>query len=226
MNKLIKRWIPIIFAVPVFLLVLMGYLFPENQASADLRDSLVQWAVVIAAFAFILGIFNILRVHGTQVVRRQEGWFYSIVLLIAVVVAMIPPILQMVGQIIERFPNVDAQIPTEKLDNITFFVFNHIINPSGASLAALMVFTLALAAFRLLRARRSPATVLFLAIVAIVLLGTTPFVGLEQLADIRDWIVNVPGMAGMRGLLLGVVLGTVITALRVFLTIDRPYSES
>ena len=89
-----------------------------------------------------------------------------------------------------------------------------------------MVFTLALAAFRLLRARPSPATVLFLAIVAIVLLGTTPFVGLEQLADVRDWIVNVPGMAGMRGLLLGVALGTVITALRVFLTIDQPYSES
>ena len=67
---------------------------------------------------------------------------------------------------------------------------------------------------------------LFLAVVAVVLLGSTPLVGLEWLADVRDWIVNVPGMAGMRGLLLGVALGTVITAIRVFLTVERPYSES
>jgi hypothetical protein len=33
-------------------------------------------------------------------------------------------------------------------------------------------------------------------------------------------------MAGARGLLLGVALGTVIAGLRIFLTIERPYSES
>ena len=93
-------------------------------------------------------------------------------------------------------------------------------------MAALLVFTLTLGAFRLLRARRSAGTVFFLLVVALALMGTTPLIGLEWLADVRDWIVNVPGMAGMRGLLLGVALGTTITALRVFLTIDRPYSES
>jgi len=36
----------------------------------------------------------------------------------------------------------------------------------------------------------------------------------------------VPGMAGMRGLLLGVALGTMITALRVLLTSERPHTES
>jgi len=111
----------------------------------------------------------------------------------------------------------------QKLD---YIVFDSIISPSGASLAALLVFTLALAAFRLLRTRLNSAALLFLAIVVVLLLGSTPLVGFEWLADIRDWIVNVPGMAGMRGLLLGVALGIVITAIRVFLTIERPYSES
>jgi hypothetical protein len=32
-------------------------------------------------------------------------------------------------------------------------------------------------------------------------------------------------MAGMRGLLLGVALGTVITALRVLVVSERPHSE-
>lgn len=225
MNRLINR-LPIPFAVFPFLVVLAGYLFPENPALVGFRNSLIKWAVIIAAFSFLLGILNILRVHSTQVVRRQESWYYSIVLLLVMVIAMIPLILDMVGRIMQQILHLDSQIPTKALDNVTSFIFDHIIRPSGASLAALVVFTLTLAAFRLLRVRRSPTTVLFLIIVALVLLGTTPLVGLGQLSSIRDWIVNVPGMAGMRGLLLGVALGTVITALRIFLTIDRPYSES
>ena len=222
MSKLIKRWLPIFFAVIPFLVVLVGYLIPENPVLAGARDYLVKWAVIMAAFAFLLGILNILRVHSKKVLRRQQGWYYSLALLFAMVAAMLPPILQTILEALR----LDSPIPTKTLDDVTSTIFNYIISPSGASLAALVVFTLALAAFRLLRARRSPATVLFLAVVAIVLLGATPFVGLEWLADVRDWIVNVPGMAGMRGLLLGVALGTVITALRVFLTIERPYSES
>jgi hypothetical protein len=49
--------------------------------------------------------------------------------------------------------------------------------------------------------------------------------GGTQLAYIRHEIVEVLGMAGMRGLLLGVVLGTVITAIRVLVGSDRPHSE-
>ena len=104
-------------------------------------------------------------------------------------------------------------------------VFDYVLSPLGASLAALVAFTLALAAFRLLRVRRGAASVLFLLIVVIVLLGSAPFTGLTWLADVRDWIINVPGMAGMRGLLLGVALGTVITALRILVSSERPHSE-
>jgi hypothetical protein len=220
MGSIIKRWIPTLLAVVSFLVVLTGYLVPEYQVFADLRDELVKWAVIVAAFAFLLGILNILRVHSGHMLRRQPGWAYSLVLLFVMVVAALPPILHIV--LGDRLTPASSKL----LDDGTSAIFNYIISPSGASLAALMVFTLTLAAFRLLRARRSPATVLFLAVVVVVLLGTTPFVGLEQLANVRDWIANVPGMAGMRGLLLGVALGTLITALRVLLTIERPYSES
>ena len=216
MSSLIKRWIPtLLFTIIPGLVVLIGYLLPENQVLVGFRDYLVKWAVIMAAFAFLLGVFNILRVHGKQVIRRQQGWYYSLALLFAMLVAGLAPILQMILK-----GRLDSPAPIKVLDDTTSFIFNYIIRPSGASLAALMVFTLTLAAFRLLRVRRSPVTVLFLVVVAVALLGTTPFVGLEQLADIRDWIVNVPGMAGMRGLLLGVALGTIVTGLRVFLTIE------
>jgi hypothetical protein len=214
MGSLIRRWIfPLLFAVLPGLVVLSGYLLPANSTLVSLRDYLVECAVIVAAFAFLLGVFNILRVHSRQVRRRRPGWYYSLMLLFAMLVAMLAAV---------RLPI----LPGALQEMAGHFLFDYVISPLGASLAALVVFTLALAAFRLLRARLSPATVLFLAVATVALLGSTPLVGLEWLADARDWIVNVPGMAGMRGLLLGVALGTVITAIRVFLTVERPYSES
>jgi hypothetical protein len=218
MSKLVKRWIPsLLFATLPGLVVLFGYLFPNRLLIqyrgrvVEWRDVLVEWAVIVAAFAFLLGTFNILRVHGGRVGRRRPGWPYSLVLLLAMMVAWIPPILPSGVPVQETFDRA---------------VFDYVISPIGASLAALVAFTLTLAAFRLLRARRTAGAVFFLLIVAVVLLGSAPFTGLEWLAEMRDWIVNVPGMAGMRGLLLGVALGTVITAWRVFLASERPHSES
>jgi hypothetical protein len=219
MSSIIKRWLPILLALFSGWIVLAGYLMPDlTPALAGLRDGLLRGAVVVAAFAFILGVFNILHVHSRQVLRRRPGWPYSLVLLLALVIGMTPGILETTQKMTKRdLPIVDVAGD---------LVFDHAIRPLGASLAALLAFTLALAAFRLLRTRHSAATLLFLVVVGVVLLGSTPLVGLEWLADIRDWIVNVPGMAGARGLLLGVALGTLITGVRMFLTIERPYSES
>jgi hypothetical protein len=213
MSSLIKRWIPILlFAIFPGLIVLLGYLTPE-WGLAYFRDWLVEGAVIVSAFAFLLGIFNVLGVHGGRVFRRRQGWVYSAVLLLTLLLAMAPPLLSI----------LPSHIPGRSLfDRITF---DYVITPLGASLGALLVFVLTMGVFRLLRTRRSAEAVLFLLVVVLVLLGSTPLPGLEWLAEVRMWIVTVPGMAGMRGLLLGVALGTVITALRVFTASERPYTE-
>jgi hypothetical protein len=53
-----------------------------------------------------------------------------------------------------------------------------------------------------------------------------PFVaGLSPaLPALRAWLLAVPVTAGMRGILLGIALGTIATALRVLLAVDRPYA--
>jgi len=206
MSRLVKQWIPILVATITGLVVLAGYLIP-SPTLVYYRDCLVEWAVIVAAFAFFLGLFNVARVHGGRVTGLRKGWPYSLVLLFAAMAAWIPPALY-----------GPSGTPTQQM-------LDYVISPLGASLAALVVFTLVLAAFRLLRVRRGVGAVLFILVVAVVLLGSTPLTGLGWLSSIRDWIVNVLGMAGMRGLLLGVALGTVIAALRLFMASDRPHSE-
>lgn len=206
MRRVIRKWIPIFIAVTACLLTLGGYMFPQTQLG-ECRDQLIEWAVIIGAFAFVLGLFNIVRVHGRRASSLGKGWVCSLVLLVSALTSWVPPLIE--G-------------PSGKM---TGKMFEHVMAPLGASLAALLVFTLTLAAFRLLRTRRSPWSLLFIVVVTLTLLGSTPIAGIEWLSDIRSWLIGVPGMAGIRGLLLGVALGTVITGLRVLLVHDRPYSE-
>ncbi|MFO7741067.1 MAG: hypothetical protein R6X31_02030 [Anaerolineae bacterium] len=206
MRRIVRKWIPIFIAVTACLLTLGGYMFPQTQLG-EYRDQLIEWAVIIGAFAFVLGLFNIVMVHGKRASSLGKGWVYSLVLLVSALASWVPPLIE--G-------------PSGKM---TDKMFEYVMAPLGASLAALLVFTLTLAAFRLLRTRRSPWSLLFIVVVTLTLLGSTPIAGIEWLSDIRSWLIGVPGMAGIRGLLLGVALGTVITGLRVLLVHDRPYSE-
>jgi len=202
-RRLTRKWIPTVIASATGLLALAGYLFP-NTPLANHRDRLVDWGVIVAAFALILGILNVLRVHGKRIAGGGEGWWYSLALIIAASLAWIPPLL--LG------PSHGA----------TQALLDYVIRPLGGSLAGVLVFTLTLGAARMLRYRRSLTSILFLVVVALTLVGTTPLLGVEWLADIRKWLLHVPALAGFRGLFLGVALGTVITALRVLMGLGQP----
>src|SRR5947207_11173526 len=47
---------------------------------ADLASTLAQWAVVLVAFALLVGLGNLIKVHVQRVLKRGEGWPYSIIL--------------------------------------------------------------------------------------------------------------------------------------------------
>ncbi len=206
MRQVTRKWIPLVIGSAVGFMALAGYLLPRS-AFASYRDLLVKWAVIVAGFALVLGAVNVLRVHGARMARAGDNWGYSVALIVAAALAWIPPLL--LG------PSHD----------VTQTMLTYVLSPLGGSLAAVLVFTLTLAGVRLLRRRRSFESVLFILVVAFSLLGTTPLLGVEWLADIRSWLIGVPGMAGFRGLLLGVAIGTLITGLRVLTGSDRPQGD-
>ena len=101
-------------------------------------------------------------------------------------------------------------------------LFNAVQYPLQTAIASLLIFFVAAALFRTARIR-GWTSVLFVVVVVIVLLGQVPF--FDPLTAVKDWIMTVPALAGTRGILLGVALGTVVTGLRLLMGIDRPYSE-
>ena len=165
----------------------------------------LQIALVTTGLALLIGVLNLLNVHIRRVLGRQRGALYSLVLLISFLLVIA---LWLLGEDdANRVLVQDAQRSVE------------------AALAALLVFALVYGAYRLMRQRVTWAAVLFTAAWLIVLVGALPIEGLGILAGVRDWMLQVPASAGARGLLIGIALGVIVTAVRVIIGQDRAYRE-
>jgi uncharacterized membrane protein len=205
----VKRILPItnaIIAVVSGVFVILGYFFPGPFGG--IQSVLVGWAIILAAFAMLLGIFNLAMVHWKKISGEGPGNVYSIVLLISMVITIV-------------IAGISG--PTGAL---TLWIFNNFQVPVEVGLLALLAVILLYAATRLLTRRPKWNTILFLVTVLFVLLGAVPLYFLGEvgpLSAIHNWLAQVPAMAGARGLLLGVALGTVATGLRILIGSDRPY---
>lgn len=199
-----KRILPALVALLAGLVVLLDY-FLENPILDALGTSLLEGAVILGAFALLLGLWNLLLVHERKVRRRERGWPASLVILLSTLGGLA------VGL---------AGWNSGALD----WFYRYVLFPLEASTGALLAFVLVSAAVRLWRLGSLEGTVMLL-VGAIVLAGTLLPQGgpLGVLTPLREWIVSVPALAAVRGILLGVALGIMATGLRVLLWIDRPY---
>lgn len=194
-----------VIAIAAGILILSGYFFPAFEGVQTL---LLNWAIILAGVAALVGIFNLVSVHADKIRRREKGGTYSALLLIALVVTFL------FAMILHP-------------DDITMkIVLSGIIIPVEASLMGLLTISLLYAAVRLLRRRADLMSIVFLITAALLILGsaTLPFGNIPVLGTlIRPWITQVLALGGARGILIGVALGTLTTGLRVLFGADRPY---
>jgi hypothetical protein len=207
----LKRTLPTAIAIAVGLFVLAA-VFVSSPLLDGLGTYFVDMAIIIAAFALFMGMVNVVRVHARKIHERQAGWPYSLVLVASMLLVLAIGLPAMAGE------EGGASHP------LVQWVFTYIQAPIQASLSALLVFFVMTATFRLLRLRSIESAVM-LVIVLLVLAGQVTVGLVPILPDIKDWILDVPTMAGVRGILLGVALGALLTGIRLFLGIERPYSD-
>lgn len=171
----------------------------------------VRWAAALAAAAFVLGVVNLLVVHGRRIVSQERDWPYSTALLFSFVAVI-------------AVAAAEHQGPSGAG---VAWVFRFVLAPLEAATASLLAVFLVSAAFRAMRKRPSLPTSVFVATIILVLLAALPLPGeVAQVAgDVRCWLVHVFSAAGARGMLLGVALGTIAAGIRVLVGIDQPHSE-
>jgi len=205
-----RERLPTTIAIIFGMIVLLGY-FVAVPVLELMRLYLVDVAATLAAVALLVGILNLGRVHGAKVLEISNGWPYSLTLL-----AGLGGMLAVWG----------ASYVFPDMRRFITFAFTYIQTPLEATLGAILAFTLVAAGIRLLRNQLNTNTIIFLAMSLILLLGLISFQFIpEVLPEIRSWIVQVPAVAGARGIVLGIALGAIATGLRVLLGVDRPYGE-
>ena len=161
------------------------------------------WGIVIAAFALWLSVANLISVHVRKIKAKQNA-LYSIVMLGAIVFTVV------VGAIYSMESNIYK------------FWYNSFLAPMSQAIYALLAFYLTSAALRSFIARNVEATILLVSAV-LVMIGNVP-VGENLVSNydaISSWILNVPNLAGQRGIMICSAIGAVVVGLRVLVGIDK-----
>jgi hypothetical protein len=199
------RLVAVALAIAAGLIVLLGYFFP---ALGSLQAMLLNWAVVVAGMAALVGVFNLISVHADKVRRRERGGPYSALLLVCLVATFLFGLV------------LGPDHPSMRL------LVEAVIVPVEASLMALLCVTLLYASIRLLRRRPDLMSIVFLLVAALMLAAsaTLPSGEVGPISGVlRPWMTQVLALGGTRGLLIGIALGTLTTGLRVLSGADRPY---
>jgi len=197
---------PVATAVAIaFGLIVLASLF--IPALLELRALILSWSILLAAFALLLGLVNLFQVHFKRIQDNSKP-VYSFVLLAGMLVAFFVTLFQ------------------GRQGVVADWLFNSIQLPIETSLMALLAITLTLAAVRLVQQRNDFASIVFIGALFLILLGSAPLFGLELPIFSRaltPYINHVLAVGGMRGLLIGVALGTLTAGLRILLGSDRPF---
>jgi hypothetical protein len=192
----------------------------DSQLLLLLRGLFVEWAAIVVAFAILLGVLNVLRVHAKRIQDRQ-GTLYSVILLLGFLAVFVPGVMS--ADTVPEYlsPYVGPQ------GSIVDFSFRYVQRPLQATLFSLLAFFAATAAWRTFRTRSLSTWVMFLACLS-VLVGSIWLnvgEGWKLAVETRNWVMNVPVLAGARGILLGIALGTIVAGARLLVGIERPYSD-
>ncbi|MBN2465675.1 hypothetical protein JXD38_08675, partial [candidate division WOR-3 bacterium] len=151
-----KRSIPLAICL-VMGIAMMVQFFVPHPASVAFYDLTTKWVRIVAAFALVLGTGSLVMYHVDKLRRRRQGWYYSIVTLIAAAVT----------SVIGLGWGVKPGSPLQDI------IFSNLLVPLNASMFAILAFYMASAAYRAFRARTREAALLLVA-AFVVMLGMVP----------------------------------------------------
>jgi len=198
-----RRQILWIFAALLFLVTFFGLLTNSNAGQL-----VVTWASFLAAIALLLGVINLFLTHLR---RTGASNIYSTVLVLAMVLVWLAPLINLA---------MDG--------DWAYTIFNLVQVPLEAAFGSLMVFFLLIAGMRLLRGRQERVRIALFGLGAgIALLSTIGFPSpLHDLLQALHTLLEVVVVsAGVKGILIGVALGTITSSLRILSGAQRPYSQ-
>jgi len=192
--------------VAAFGLFMLVQFFVGSPFLDHTYQEVLDWVQIIYLFTLWVGAINLIRLHLKKTGQKKQS-LYSVVTLSGIAVMLLFGLFQ-----------------GKDTGTVFDWIFKNVQVPLQATMFSLLAFFVASAAYRGFKARSAEASLLLI-VAAMVMLGRVPIGNLisDFIPDFANWILNFPSMAARRGILIGIGLGTVATALRVIFGIERTY---
>jgi hypothetical protein len=195
--------LPAILAITTGLLTLVALLFVP-----PLGQSLLQWGSIIAAFVLIVGLINLIAVHTRRITQQRNP--LSLVVVLSFFTVFLFGLTDIVGL----------------TNNWVGQTYTLILRPLEIAFTALLAIILLVAGVRFVRQQRTIWAILFLLSAIFVLFSSLPLPLLQDnLGTLFSLYNDMLIPAGVRGLLLGIALATMVIAGRILLGADQPYNK-
>jgi cytochrome bd-type quinol oxidase subunit 2 len=201
-----RKEVPLIITFLAGSFFIADYFIPHTGFS-NVAETVNGWAIIVVAFAYILGVANVVRVNVDRIQRKDIDSPYRIALLVCL------------------FFMIAVGIGWGIREGTVFdWLFVNLYTPMQAMMFALLAFYIASAAFRAFRIRSAQAAMLAITAV-IVMMGRVPIgeAVWSNFSELTEWIMNVPQLAGKRAILIGAALGAISTGLKVIVGLERTY---
>ena len=226
---MMRRTLPVLICFVVGILALVQYYVPAELSQDYLKHG-SNWGKVIIGFSYLIGLQSLLHLHWSRIRRGLPGYGYSVLVFVGflpMVIFGLAGEVEKLGEIIVGRDLGFAQFQAYDPDGTGAWygwLFKNVYTPAASTMFSLLAFFIASAAFRTFRAK-TPESALLLIAAVVVIFGRVPLSGVIHpwFPEAADWIMTYPNMAVKRGIMIGVSLGIVGTALRVIFGLERAY---
>ena len=226
-----KLHLSVLIAFFAAILLLTGY-FIDMPFLQSLQAQFLNWAIILTGIAMLMAIWNLLKTHWARLnldfekktsednetpapqTRRRtpkvKRDIYSAFLLIGFIITFLVGLWLTPANPDFQKAAASIQIPIE------------------TTLFALLSVVLLTTAFNFFKYNRTVMGIIFMSsVVLFLILGSGTLHNLAENLWLKDIIaiINQLPLAGARGILIGIALGSIITALRQILGSDRAYRE-
>lgn len=211
---------------------------PANPLTAW-RPFVANAALIVGSFALLLGIWNLLHIHGRAVLKRSAGWYNSAAFYVAFFGIMIAGFLRdwranQLASLPEGSNGAKALEIAAQADQQAFdILLNGFLISLEATMFSLIAFYIVSAAYRAFRIRSTEAA-LMMAAAAVIMLALVPvgvsitdwipqghFLSFLRVERIGYWLLVWPNMAAQRAIGFGIAVGALATGLRIWLSLER-----
>jgi len=225
-----KKWLTIVCTFAAGLFFFLEYVLPVHKLKSGGEGNVItpfvepvsNYIQYVLIWTIFLGLISLAIVHGRRLFQRQPGWHNSLAFFLAMLAMLVTGFATRVG--VTGLTGLKISYDS---------LFSGFLLNLDAAMFALLAFYIASAAYRAFRVRTVEAALLMISAL-IIMLGFVSFgVSLTswikphsgwayfRIENISLWLLNWVNMPGQRAVAIGVQVGAVAMALRLWLSLER-----